>query len=89
MRLVFFIDPTLVGDQEFTISISKLGEGSAFPPAEVLFRVVDWGRTIIQHYISFMTVDSLDDCVSMNCMECSFPIVCDHNRFYSESMSSE
>ena len=36
-----------------------------------------------------LTAGSLDDCVSMNCLECYFPIVYDHNRFYSVSMSGE
>ena len=84
-----FLNPTPVRDQEFEISRSELGEGSAFPPGYVPCCVVDLGRTIIQHYIYFLTVGSIDDCVSMNCLECSFPIGCDNNRLYSVSKSSE
>ena len=72
-----FLNPTLVSAQEFVISRSGLGKCSAFPPGSV----VDWVRTNIQH-IYFLAVDSLDDCVSMNCMECSFPTVCYHDRLY-------
>ena len=32
----------------------------------VRFCVIDWGKTIIQHYIYFLTVGDLNDCVSMN-----------------------
>ena len=48
-----------------------------------------WTLNIYYYYISFLTVGSLDGCVSINCMERYFPIVCDHNRFYSDAISSE
>ena len=37
----------------------------------------------------FQDYGSLDDCDNMNCMDCYFPIVYDHNRFYSGSMFDE
>ena len=55
-----FLDPTLVEAQEFAISRSKLGKGSAFLPGYVPFYVVDWVRTIVPHYIYFLNVGSLE-----------------------------
>ena len=86
-----FLDPTFVGVKEFAISRSRLDEGSAMKDlplgGSLLVRSLSMsligGRTIIQHYISFLTVSSRDDCVSMNCMEYYFPIVYDHNRLYT------
>ena len=44
---------------------------------------------IIYHYIPFLTVDSLVDCVNVNLLEWCFPNLCDHHWYYIVPMSGE